>query len=303
MRRWAWALGVLAVSVAGGCGESSVPDLVWGRRGINDGELIKPRAIAIDPEDRLYLVDWTARIQVFDLDGNYLGPTWTTPDYRNGRPSGLSIDRHGNLIVSDSHYGCVRIYSSEGKELRSFGELGTKPGQLGYVSDVVQDAAGYYYVAEFGAVQRISKFDEAGRFCKCWGSAGSEPGRFARIRALAIGPEGNLYAADACNHRIQVFDTDGTLVRIFGRPGKQPGEFAYPYDLDFSRGDTPFLYVVEYGNQRVQKLTPLGEPVAVWGTPGRKPGQLYNPWALAVDRFGRVHIVDSENHRVQRIRF
>jgi len=33
-----------------------------------------------------------------------------------------------------------------------------------------------------------------------------------------------------------------------------------------------------------------------------QPGQLHCPWALAVDSKGRVHVCDSENHRVQRIR-
>src|SRR5579885_1216486 len=109
-------LFLLLALLAAGCGGASgatraAPEVVWGERGILDGQLVKPRAIAIDRQDRLYLVDWTARIQVFDRDGKFLNKVWTTPDYRNGRPSGLSIDPHGNLIVSDSHYHCVRLYS------------------------------------------------------------------------------------------------------------------------------------------------------------------------------------------------
>jgi hypothetical protein len=53
----------------------------------------------------------------------------------------------------------------------------------------------------------------------------------------------------------------------------------------------------------VQKFTADGKSLGVWGGPGREPGQLHDPWALAVDSKGRVHIVDTENHRVQRIRF
>src|SRR5437016_4997801 len=119
-----------------GCGsDTPPPERVWGRKGVQAGDFVRPRAIAIDANDRLYIVDFTARIQVFDRDGHYLGPTWTTPDYRNGRPSGLSIDRDGNLLVSDSHYNCFRIYSAQGVELRRFGgEAGSGPGQLGYVS-------------------------------------------------------------------------------------------------------------------------------------------------------------------------
>ncbi len=295
----AGALGLLAFAAGGPRAE---PEVVWGKRGVQNGDLVRPRAIAIDAQDRLYVVDFTARIQVYDRDGNYLGRTWTTPDYRNGRPSGLSIDQDGNLLVSDSHYHCFRVYSPDGTELRQFGgEAGTGPGQFGYVSDVVQDAKRNFYVAEFGETQRITKLDPEGRFVTCWGSPGTDPGQFSRIRAMTIGPDDNLYVADACNHRIQVFTLDGELLRVWGEPGPEPGQLSYPYDLAFGPGGE--LYVVEYGNNRVQKFTPDGHSLGCWGGPGRGPGQLCSPWALAVDRRGRIHVVDTGNHRVQRIAF
>lgn len=301
--RGLWRLAVVGAAALAGCGgPAEAPECVWGSRGVQDGEFVRPRAIAIDGQDRLYIVDFTARIQVFDRDGHFLGPCWRTPDFRNGRPSGLSIARDGNLIVSDSHYNCFRIYAPDGRELRKFGgQAGTGPGQLGYVSDVVQDESGNFYVAEFGENQRISKFDGDGHFIKSWGSPGSAPGQFARARALALGPDHNLYVADACNHRIQVFTTEGDLVECWGTPGSEPGQLSYPYDLAFGRHGE--LYVVENGNNRVQKFTPHGESLGCWGAPGREPGCLHGPWALAVDSRGKVHVVDTENHRVQRIDF
>jgi DNA-binding beta-propeller fold protein YncE len=273
---------------------------------VQHGDLVKPRAAAIDAHDHLYLVDFTARIQVFDRDGHYLRHTWTTPDYRNGRPSGLSIDRDGNLLVSDSHYHCLQVYTPQGVLLRTIGgEAGSGAGQFGYISDAVQDEEGYYYVAEFGENQRVSKLDARGRFLTCWGSAGGGPGEFARIRALSLRPNDPnrlLYVADACNHRIQVFTRDGRLVDSWGGPGAAPGQLSYPYDLAFTPGGEA-IYVVEYGNQRVQKFRPDGTSLGCWGEPGREPGQLHNPWALVVDSLGRVHVIDSENHRVQRIAF
>src|SRR5437016_4062762 len=103
---------LLALPFTLGCfGDHNTPEVVWGKKGVQNGDLVRPRAIAIDKNDCLYIVDFTARIQVYDRDGNYVGPTWSTPDYRDGRPSGLSIGRDNNLIVSDSHYHCFRIYS------------------------------------------------------------------------------------------------------------------------------------------------------------------------------------------------
>jgi DNA-binding beta-propeller fold protein YncE len=268
-----------------------------------DGDLVKPRAIAIGPGDRVYLVDWTARIQAFDRHGRFQAG-WKTPDYTNGRPSGLSVDGKGDLVVSDSHYNCVRVYSPTGELKRTIGGAkGTEPGQLSYVSDALCDDEGNFYVAEFGDNQRISKFDRDGKFLKCWGSPGPEPGQFARIRAMTLGPDGNLYVADSCNHRIQVFTTEGEFVRAFGTPGTELGELKYPHDVACSKGSPAYLYVVERENCRVQKFTLEGESLGVWGSPGRGPGQLSSPWALDVDSRGRVHVVDSENDRVQRIAF
>lgn len=297
------SIGALSVLVLAGCGgPRTEPELVWGKRGVNHGELVRPRAAAMDSQGRLYIVDYTARIQVFDRAGRFLGPCWTTPDYRNGRPSGLSIDRDGNLLVCDSHYHCLRIYSPRGAELRKLGGVaGKEPGQLGYVSDAVQDEDGYFYVVEFGENERISKLDADGGFVQCWGSHGSEPGQFSRARALALGPDGHLYVADACNHRIQVFTRSGELVRCWGNQGTQPGALDFPYDLAFGKHGE--LYVVEYGASRVQKFTAEGEWLGSWGGPGREPGQLSNPWALVVDGRGRVHVIDSLNHRVQRVDF
>ena len=300
-RSLSWFL-VLGLLMAGGCRPHGEPEVVWGQRGTQPGDLVRPRGAAIDSHDHLYLVDYTARIQVFDRDGNFLNLCWQTPDYRNGRPSGLSIDRDDNLIVSDSHYHCFRIYSHEGKELRKIGgEAGTGPGQLGYVSDVVQDEDGNYYVAEFCENQRITKLDKDGKFIKFWGSLGMEPGQFGRIRALALGPDKNLYVVDATNHRIQVFTREGELVRCWGQPGSEPGQLSYPHDLAFGKHGE--LYVVERGNHRVQKFTPDGQSLGCWGGAGREPGRFHEPWALVVDSHGRVHVIDTENHRVQRIDF
>jgi DNA-binding beta-propeller fold protein YncE len=283
---------------------ASKPDRVWGQRGVMPGEVARPRAAALDPRTgHLFLVDFTARIQCYDLDGQHLGVTWTTPDFRNGRPSGLGIDQSGNLLVADSHYHCVRVYDHQGRELRVLGgTAGSEPGQFGYVSDCVQDVEGNYFISEFGANDRITKLDPSGNFLRVIGKAGQGPGEFSRIRALAIGPEGMLYVVDACNHRIQVLTRDGEYVREFGSPGPEPGQLHYPYDLAFHPDG--LLYVVERGNHRVQKFDPkTGQSLGTWGRGGRSPGQLADPWALVIDPFGRVHIVDTENHRVQRIKF
>jgi sugar lactone lactonase YvrE len=295
---------LMALLACAGCGRGGKPDLVWGQRGLKDGDFVRPRAVAIGTSgerDELYMVDFSGRIQVFTTEGEFLR-SWATPTIANGRPAGLGWGRDGTLLVADSHYSRLLIYSPEGKLLREISSrAGEGPGPMAYVSDVAQDEDGNFYITEFGDEDRIRKLSPDGRYVKRWGSHGSEPGQLSRPRALALGPDGLLYVADNCNHRIQAFTRDGELVRIFGRHGSGPGELSYPYDLTFDREG--YLLVVEYGNHRVQRFTREGELRGTWGSAGREPGALHSPWGVAVDRRGRVYVLDTENHRVQRFGF
>src|SRR5262245_60082751 len=85
-------LGTAAAATFVGCSNGasgeSVPDKVWGKLGAGNGQFSKPRAIAIDANDNLYIVDMTARIQVFDADGKFIRK-WQTPEQANGRPTGM----------------------------------------------------------------------------------------------------------------------------------------------------------------------------------------------------------------------
>jgi hypothetical protein len=297
---------VIAVSLLSGCDEKrgdtsriGLLEKVWGRQGISDGRLQRPRAITIDDADNLFIVDMTARIQVFTPEGQFVRG-WSTPDHEHGRPTGLGMDRRGNILVADTHYYQLLIYSPYGELLQKIGgEHGPEPGQYGFVTDAVQDAAGYYYISEYGDNDRIHKVAPDGQQVVEWGGHGSEPGQFSRPQALALDAQEHLWVADACNHRIQVFDTAGKLLAMWGQQGSQLGQLSYPYGIALD--GKGHIYVCEYGNHRVQKLTLDGQSLGAWGTEGRAEGELYNPWSLALDHQGRLHVLDTYSHRVQRV--
>jgi len=278
---------LLLAGCVGGASPPGKPELVWGRQGLSAGRLMKPRAMAIDRQDQLYIVDMTGRIQVFTTDGRYLRG-WRTPESTNGKPTGLSFDRQGNLMVADTHYFRILFYTPQGQLLEDQtigGKYGFGPGEFTLVTDCAQDSQGNYYVSEYGEYDRIQKFSPQRKFLFQWGGHGSGRGH-----------------ADACNDRIQVFDATGSeakLIAIWGEQGTLPGQLRYPYDLLL---DGDYVYVAEFGNHRVQKFTREGKFVASWGVQGRRPGELYQPWALVVDSQRRIHILDTYNHRVQRIR-
>ena len=305
------ALGSFLMTT-GGCvptGKNAEPELVWGRRGFSDGRFLKPRAITIDANDQLYIVDTTGRIQVFDQQGQLLR-VWKTPQTENGRPTGMAIKRPQRtgetekLLVADTHYYRMLVYDLDGNLIddeQIGGTAGRGPGEFAFVTDAVCDQDGCYYVGEYGDSDRIQKFDPDGKFITQWGGTGREPEKFVRPQSLVVDGQ-TLWVVDACNHRIQRFDIGQPtpeLIDIWGSEGIGVGEFFYPYDLALASDGS--VIVCEYGNQRLQRFDPDGTPLALWGGPGFEPGQLYQPWGVVVDSRDRIHVLDSNNHRVQRL--
>ena len=90
------------------------------------------------------------------------------------------------------------------------------------------------------------------------GGAGVE---FGRIRAVLLGPEGELYVGDGHSRLISVFDSTGALVRTLGRRGAGPGEIEGLQDLGWV-GDT--LVAMDSENGRLTRLTRRGEYAGQW---------------------------------------
>lgn len=276
----------------------------WSTKGLDDGRFIKPRAIAIDDSDQLYIVDKTSRIQVFDRDGKFIR-SWRTPACANGKPCGMSFSHDGLLMVADTHYFQILFYTPEGNLVpdRTIGGVaGRGLGEFGFVTDVVQDSTGNYYVSEYGDFDRIQKFDPQGNVVCQFGQHGEGVGDFLRPQGLFVDGDDQLWVADASNHRVQVFDlkqTPPTFVKTWGTEGGQHGQLRYPYTIEVD--DDGFVYVCELGNHRIQKFTSDGKHVALIGGPGRAVGQFHQPWAFATDSRGMMHVIDSYNHRVQRL--
>ncbi|HEY2412312.1 MAG TPA: hypothetical protein VGI40_08725 [Pirellulaceae bacterium] len=284
----------------------------WGAVGATPGKLFRPRAVAIDKDDLLYIVDMTPQIQVFTGDGEFIRG-WQPPESKNGRPSGLSFDNAGNLLVSDTHYYRVLVYTPQGELIESQtigGKCGDGDGEFRFVTDAVQDKDGSYYVAQYGEYDRIQKFSAERRFLLSFGDHGDQQAQFSRPQKLVIDKTGLIWVTDACNHRIQVFDSRGgtvKFVKMWGQQGSEAGQLSYPYDIFLDAAALAgnaggFVYVCEFGNHRVQKFTRNGESIGSFGHNGRREGELDQPWGITRDSQGRMYVLDTYNHRVQRFR-
>ena len=267
-------------------------------RGAGVGELNKPRSVAVDAQDNLYVIDMTGRVQKFSPEGKYL-LEWQMPEIEKGKPKGMCRDKAGDIVLVEPHYSRVNFFSPEGKLVAQFGVKGTNVGQFGMPRAAVVNSLGELYVCEYTDSERVQRFTAHGEKCLgAWGRLGDKPGEFSRAEGLGIDAHDNIYVTDSCNHRVQVFDGEGRFLRQYGRAGSGLGEFSYPYDIRID--STGMQFVCEFGNSRIQILDSNDKPLEILGGPGGGPGQFSNPWGIALDSRGNLYVADALNNRVQK---
>jgi sugar lactone lactonase YvrE len=130
---------------------------------------------------------------------------------------------------------------------------------------------------------------------------------------IAVDSAGNVYVADAGNHRIRKITPDGTVTTLAGggTAGSDDGtgaaaRFFTPYGVAVDPAGN--VYVAEYGKHRIRKITPDGTvtTLAGNGTEGFADGigsaaMFRLPRAIAVDAVGNVYVADTGNRKVRKI--
>jgi len=302
-----------------GCGpqaasnETPLPSRLFDRveiiasRGAGVGQVNKPRSVAVDREDNLYVVDMTGRVQKFDSNGVFV-LQWQMPETDIGRAKGLCRDREGNIVVNEPHYARINHYSPAGRLVFQWGRRGSGPGELNFPRAVAVNSRNQILVSEYGANERVQRFQlppvlspgASVEFLDAVGEMGDAPGQFNRPEGLCVDAQDRIYVADSCNHRIQIFSPEGRFLRAYGQPGRGPGQLSYPYDICVD--PQGFQYVCEFGNSRIQVFDANDRPVEIIGGPGSEPGRFSNPWGVALDSAGNLYVADSQNHRVQKLK-
>ena len=271
---------------------------IIGARGTALGLFNKPRSLALDREDNLYVVDMTGRVQKFSPTGELL-ISWRLPETDLGKPKGMCRDQSGRIVVVEPHYQRVNHFAPDGTLAEQWGSRGTNPGQLILPRAVAVNARGEIYLTEYTTVDRVQVFAPGTHLpLSSFGRPGMGDGEFNRAEGIEIGVDGRVYVADSCNHRIQIFSADGQWLKTFGRAGHGPGELSYPYDVKLDAEGRQ--YVCEFGNSRIQIFGPDQQPLETLGGPGGAPGKFNNPWAIALDSHGNLYVADAGNHRVQK---
>ena len=108
------------------------------------------------------------------------------------QPTGVAVAPTGEIYVTDGEAGNDRVvkFSSDGRYISEWGELGSGPGQFDNPHDIAVDARGRVFVADRGN-GRIQIFDADGRFLDQWTQFGRPSGIFLN-RATDV-----LYSTDS----------------------------------------------------------------------------------------------------------
>ena len=180
---------------------------------ITDG-LVEPGGLAIDTENRLlYVADVNQdQVLVYDADSLKLKRrigtggqkhVLTTPgDF--ARPTGLAVDREGNLYVADTLNNRIEIFDGDGKFVSTFGKAGDGPGYFARPKGVAIDSDDHIWVVD-GMQDRVQVFNKDAQLLISFGGHGLLPGMFQGIVGITIDKQNRVFTSEIFPGRVQQF--------------------------------------------------------------------------------------------------
>jgi sugar lactone lactonase YvrE len=266
-----------------------------------------PEALDVDGRGSVYVASTAANnnhVTQYTTAGRVVR-TWGSHGRGPGQfdhISGLAVDGAGRVLVADID-----------ARIQTFDALGAFIGQAPVVGatgdrvnayDVDVDARGESYLTHNGAAfdvpSGVLRFSASGQGLAAWGSEGAGDGQFDAPLGIASDGRGNVYVADAGNHRIQRFTDAGAYVGRWGTIGLQPGQLARPSGVATdSQGN---VYVADTDNGRIQKYDPSGRLLDGFEVPATAGGSSpvsgsSRPRDVAVDAKGDVYTLDDHPGR------
>jgi DNA-binding beta-propeller fold protein YncE len=274
-----------------------------GVEGSGPGEMMYPRAVAIDRFNNLYVVDTgNNRIQKFDSAGGYLNDFPISHESENYSSCGAAINNEQAVLICPevrmheadmAMADTILVYSLEGQLLHRLANR----DHLRKALSVAVNSAGHIIIADF-EYNTIFIFDRPGRLLHKFGESGSGPGQFNHPTFLCVGHDDCIIVSDGDNHRIQVFDKLGKFEYQFGGKGTEKGQFNMPFGVTTDAHGN--ILVVDGGNKRIQIFKYGGE---FSGCIESLANKMNAPRGIAVTTDGQVLVADRDNHCVKKYRY
>jgi hypothetical protein len=264
--------------------------------------------------------------QGFSGDG---GPATSARFYY---PTGVAVDKSGNLYIADGNNyrirkvtpdGIIRTVAGNGNGMYG-GDDGPASSAQVNPSGIAVDAAGNLFIADIGS-NRIRKVTPDGIIRTVVGTGiqgtGGDGGSalYAQLcypESVAVDTVGNLYIADG-SHRIRKVTPNGIINTVAGNGTRgfsgdggpaSAAQLNNPYDVAVDTAGT--LFIADRDNNRVRIVTFDGviKTIAGNGIMGYSgdggpatEARLAGPSGLLVDMAGNLYIADFFSNRVRKV--
>lgn len=220
------------------------------------------------------------------------------------KPYGIAVHQDKIYVVDTRGPGYVVLDLKEKKHTLI---TGGGAGQMRKPINITIDNNGEKYVTDTGRNQ-VLVFDKKDRYVRAYGLTG----QFKPGDVVLVGDR--LYVSDLKHHLIQVLDKkSGKLLFKFAeakkKKNKPSGKKGKKSDKDYDKGALYFptnmavygkhLYISDTGYFKIVKYTLDGKFVGSYGEVGTGLGNFARPKGIALDKSGRLYVVDAAFENVQ----
>ena len=255
---------------------------------------------------------WQNCLMVVDGDGNVL-EVWDQWDHLcdsgEGGPGPHRVrispyDPERRVWVVNETRHQIFVFSNDGSQLlMTLGEKnvgGSDQTHFGRPQDVAFLPDGRVLVADGLDNHRVVILDGQGNYLSEFGEFGEGPGQFNGIHALAIGPDGLIFALDRANGRVQVFrltsEASGDYHPEIDHIDVWSG-FGLPLDIIVNN---EHVWVSDLGPLKLVKLDFSGNRLYTWNVSTEGPTGYLEVHTISVDSEGNLYGGDNQHGRTQK---